>query len=185
MSDNAAPVLALAGRLVDAAGAAETRFPLRSAPRVRAELAALLRARRPALLVSSAACGADLLAQDAARELGIAPLIVLPHTKEKFRAESVNTRPGDWGALYDAAVADAERRGALVIVQPPEGESPYRAATREIIRRAHDAAARRGAPFLAVAAWEGTPRSGSDHTAEFLRLAGEAGAEVLPHIDTR
>ena len=58
--------IALAGRRVDAADASEPRFPLASVPLVRDRLHAFFTERPAAALVSSAACGADLVALEVA-----------------------------------------------------------------------------------------------------------------------
>src|SRR5438552_4042532 len=95
-------IVALAGRRIDAEGA-PARFPLDQAPRVRERLDALLLELRPAALVCSAACGADLLALEAAAALNIPARIVLPFEPGRFRTSSVVDRPGDWGPRFDAA----------------------------------------------------------------------------------
>jgi hypothetical protein len=177
-------VLAVTGRLIDAPDAAEKRFPLENRTRVHAALASLFASRPIGLLVCSAACGADLLSLDVARQTAVPSLIVLPYEKDRFRRDSVNSRPGQWAPLFDAVVSDAEARGCLVIITPPPGTSPYDAATREIVQRAKVAAANDGAPLLALAVWDGKPRGEDDHTAIFLRMAADEGAEILPYINT-
>jgi hypothetical protein len=64
-------VIALAGRRIDAPDAETPRFPLAAVPFVREQLDALFADRGATALVCSAACGADLVALDAATELGL------------------------------------------------------------------------------------------------------------------
>lgn len=184
MKSGGKAVLALTGRLIDAPGAAEKRFPLENVARVQAEIASLFTSRPIGLLVCSAACGADLLSLDVARQTVVPSLIVLPYEKDRFRRDSVNSRPGAWEPLFDAFVSDAEARGCLVIMTPPQGMSPYDAATPEIVHRAKMATAKDGSPLLALAVWDGKPRGEDDHTAIFLRMAADEGAEILPYINT-
>jgi hypothetical protein len=177
-------VLALAGRRVDAAGTAAKHFPAENVVNVRRDLEGLFRTWSIGVLVSSAACGADLLALDVARDLRVPSRIILAGDKEQFRLTSVTDRPGEWGPLFDALVTDAETRGSLVIVNRSGEESPYAKVTREILKTATEEASTLNAHFLAVAVWDGQKKRGDDHTAMFLELAREVGATVLPAIDT-
>ncbi len=77
-------IVALAGRRIDAEAAQTASFPLANVARVRQELHDLLVKLKPLALVSSAACGADLLALDEAGALGIRRRVVLP-----FDADSI------------------------------------------------------------------------------------------------
>jgi hypothetical protein len=83
------PVIALAGRRPDPPDATTSAFALRDVPMVVAELRALIRQLDPIAIVSSAACGADLLAQQIAGELRIRRRVVLPFETERFRETSV------------------------------------------------------------------------------------------------
>src|SRR4051794_31463752 len=130
----AGSVVALAGRRPDPPDAPQPRFPLANVPRVREELGALLRPGVHAL-VCSAACGADLLALQAAGEAGIDRHVVLPFDAGTFRATSVADRPGDWGPLYDEVVADAARRGHLESgAGDPDDPAVYLHANERIVR---------------------------------------------------
>ena len=90
-------IVALAGRRIDKPDADAPRFPLTSVDLVRGRLHHLLSVKKVTTLVCSAACGADLLALAAARDLGIRRRVILPFTRERFRVTSVVDRPGDWG----------------------------------------------------------------------------------------
>jgi hypothetical protein len=187
-----ATIAALAGRRIDAADAKEPRFPLANVARVRADIAAALRAHQLTALVASAACGADLIALDEAEKLGIRRRIVLPFPVEEFRATSVIDRPGDWGDLYDRLVRAAAADGDLVVIDPVGGDpdAAYAAATEAILEQAQELAQQlaeargidHGVDLLAITVWEGQPRSGNDLTDAFRRLAQEVGfksAQVL------
>jgi hypothetical protein len=59
-------VVAFAGRRIDTGGAKAARFPFANVCAVRAAIGASLEGIAPSLLIASAACGADLIALEAA-----------------------------------------------------------------------------------------------------------------------
>jgi hypothetical protein len=177
-----ASVIALAGRRIDAPHAGPPRFPLDRAPLVRQQLADLLVEERATALVCSAACGSDLVALEAAEQLGLRRRIVLPFGPERFRGTSVTDRPGDWGPVFDRLIATAEAAGDLVVLNGgDDDDKAYAAANEAIIREAQRLALAEGAGsptrLLAAIVWEGTARAGSDATDDFRRLAQQAGFE--------
>jgi len=119
-------IIALAGRRVDALDAKSARFP--STPEnletVRQRIFELLQAKRASALVSSAACGADLLALSVGGALGVRRIIVLPFKREKFRETSVTDRPGEWGSLYDRILDEVQKAGDLQILDLKSGNRP-------------------------------------------------------------
>ncbi len=78
-------VIALSGRRIDAADALESRFPLANVEIVWRRIRSMLKEQATRVLVSSAACGADLIALSEANSLGIASRIVLPSSPERFK----------------------------------------------------------------------------------------------------
>ncbi len=173
-------IIALAGRRVDAPSAPVPTFPLQHARQVQRELAALFESSGGTALVSSAACGADLLALEAARELGMRRRVVLPSPRESFRRTSVIDRPGDWGALFDEICDAAERSGELVVMDDAgSGDDGYLRATERIVAEALSLAGSRGpAGVLAVAVWNGPRESGFDATRAFRDAATRARIRV-------
>lgn len=149
---------------------------------VAGRIRALLRRLGAGTLVSSAASGADLLALEAAGEMGMRRVVVLPLPSADFRRASVTDRPGDWGARFDAVLAEVERRGDLVVLSGgTPGTEAYAAANEAILERA---LALGGAPghVRAVAVWNGRPRGGGDLTEAFVEAArarGIACEEIL------
>src|SRR5919107_327719 len=110
------PVVALAAGGVDPPDADTPRFPPGNVGPVRGRLHAFLEERRAAALVCSAACGADLLALEAAGALGLRRRVVLPFAPERFRETSVVDRPGDWGPIFDGVIEAAQTAGDLVVL---------------------------------------------------------------------
>jgi hypothetical protein len=171
--DSAPPVVALAGRRIDAAGSSEQRFPLEKVAVVKERLRRALDESKPRSLVCAAACGADLTALEVAGELGLRRRIVLPTNRAAFRAASVVDRPGPWGELFDRIVAEVEARQDLVTLELGADDEAYRAGNRAIL----DAAAELGGAVEAWIVWNGRPRDESDIT---LHFADEARARRLP-----
>lgn len=171
--------IALAGRRIDAADAGTPRFPLASVPLVRERLRNLFARRKASALVCSAACGADLVALEAAEFLGMRRRIVLPFAAGHFRQTSVTDRPGDWASLYDRVIEAVRRAGDLVVLEDAgEGSAAYRAANGRILDEAVALASAgqvgsssTAETALAVIIWEGHPRGSDDATKQFADAA--------------
>lgn len=161
-------IAALAGRRIDDPDSDTVHFPLDHVSDVRSALLEAFRNHKVSRLVCSAACGADLLALDAARQLGISRHLVLPFNVDAFRASSVVDRPGDWGTLYDGLITEARKTGDLLVMDGrPKDEKAYSQTTQEIIRQATlDKRA-----HLAIVVWDGKSRGKGDATEEFRVLA--------------
>jgi len=102
------PVLVFTGNMIDRADRGTPRFPAAIEPSVRAAVAERLAAHRPLAVYGSAACGADILCLEAARELGCEVHIVLPFPAAEFRRTSVDFARGDWGQRFERAIAAAD-----------------------------------------------------------------------------
>ena len=179
-------IIALAGRRIDPQDTTVPRFPLQNSAAVHESIRKLLIERKATALVCSAACGADLLALDAAGELGIERRIILPFAKQRFRATSVIDRPGEWGGLFDRLTSEVEAAGNLVILKEEGEDDTIFALTNRIILDEAQSLARRhfqdqsglaANDILAVIVWEGRPRGEGDLTADF---ANEARARAIP-----
>jgi hypothetical protein len=169
-------VIALAGRRLDAPGA-PPRLPAGRTWLVREELRRLLRTRSATALVASAACGADLLALEAAESLGLRARIVLPFAVDVFRSKSVADRPGDWGRRYQRQIRRATRGRDLRILPAVE---PDQRAFAEASGAILEEAQRLAGPLavIAVVVWEGNSRGPDDLTAAFADLARARGLPV-------
>lgn len=162
-------IIALAGRRVDAPDAKSVRFP--STPEnletVRKRILDLLQAKRASALVSSAACGADLLALSAAGALGVRRIVVLPFERAKFRETSVTDRPGEWGSLYDHIVGEVQKAGDLRILHLKSEEEAYAETNHVIVDEAISLGQEFRVPVNAVLVWDGKSRGKGDLTEEF------------------
>jgi hypothetical protein len=180
--DSTTTIVALAGRRIDSPGVEEPRFPLKNVDEVRRRIADALVNLPAVRLVCSGACGADLVALEAAAQLGLHRRIVLPFAPARFRETSVVDRPGEWGPVFDRQIAAAAATGDLVVLGLEGDDDQAYAATNEAIIR--EAKALAGTPgragahrLIAMLVWEGTKRQGSDATAGFGDLAKKSGFE--------
>lgn len=173
-------IFALAGRRIDSPEAKPERFPLRNAGLVRQRLERLFANYVGATLVCSAACGADLLALEAAGSLGWRRRVILPFDRARFRETSVTDRPGDWSALYERILGAVEAAGDLVMAAAPPDRDPYEFAGDRILEEAGQIAAGSGEPEAVVVVWDGTPRGAHDATQHLVEAAEKKGLAVLP-----
>jgi hypothetical protein len=176
----ATTVVALAGRRIDLPGARPPRFPLDHVEEVGRRIAGAFRRISAVALVSSAACGADLVALEQAEQIGLRRRIVLPFAPERFRETSVIDRPGPWGPVFDRQIAAVAATGDLIVLQHGGKDDDAYAAANEVIVReaqalAHSTEGEILRRLIAVLVWEGSPRPSGDATAEFGELAKAAG----------
>jgi len=177
-------IIALAGRRVDSPDAKQSRFPAtaENLEIVRKRIGIMLRAEGAELLVSSAACGADLLALSEAGSLGLRRRIVLPFDRNKFRATSVTDRPGDWGLLFDEVVNEVEKQRDLLVIHPSSEDKAYVEANHAIVDEALSLGEQHRVPVVATLVWDGKSRGENDFTEEFgvyARTKGLTTVEVM------
>jgi hypothetical protein len=175
-------ILALAGRRIDGNDAEEERFPLRNVERVGLAVKEVLLQNGVTALVSSAACGADLLGLSEAGKLGIRRRVVLPFSRERFRAESVTDRPGNWGPLYDLIVDQVEAMGDLVSQKAQPRADPFEATNHEILNEALALGAGSREQVAAALVWDGMRSGEQDYTAAFADEARRRGLRILEVI---
>jgi hypothetical protein len=171
-------IIALAGRRADSAGAKEPRFPLWNIETVRTRVRAFLKEKGATALVSSAACGADLIALAEAGQLGLRQRVILPFERKRFRETSVTDRPGEWGPLYDQVLDAVEAAGDLVVLQNGSDDQAYAEANRAILDEAVALAKAIYKPARAVLIWDGVSSGDSDLTEAFGTEARRRGLMI-------
>ncbi len=169
-------VIVQAGRRVDAPNAARARFPGANISVVKERLRAQFLENRPIALVSSAACGTDLLALQTAEEMNIERFILLPSKPAAFRVSSVTDRPGDWGDLFDRVIKKAH----VQVLAVPEGQQGYLETNLRLLDKAQSFAKRHEMDVRAMVVWNKRSRGPQDVTAHFL---GQARLRHLPIIE--
>jgi hypothetical protein len=172
-------VVALAGRRIDPPDAGARRFPTDQVPLVRQRLRDLFIEIGARALVSSAACGADLIALGVAGELNLHRRVVLPFEASRFRQTSVTDRPGQWGQTFDRIIGEASASGDLRIVGLASGGAAYAAGNQIVLDEADTLREQLALPAAAVIVWNGRPRGPDDLTAQFRDLAVRRGLRVF------
>jgi hypothetical protein len=172
-------IIAVAGRRIDAPDSPQQRFPFQNLRRVKEDIRALFTELKPKAVVCSAANGADLLALETARDLGIDRQVVLPFVPEVFRSTSVIDRPGGWGKRFDRLLATMKSQDTLLCLERSDrGPSAYRAANAKIVEQAQDIARRLHTSVTAVIVWDGQSQGAHDLTWEFRHAALKAGLQI-------
>jgi hypothetical protein len=153
-------IVALAGRRIDKKDQDPPRFPsdAESVELVRQRIREKLSNLQPSALVSSAACGADLLGLGEAGKLGIRRRVILPFARDRFRVSSVIDRPGEWGPLYDAVLNEVHAAGDLVIAPFVPEDTAYLRTNHIIIEEALRLGKALQEECLAIRVWEGKTR---------------------------
>jgi hypothetical protein len=168
-SDKAASGLVIveAGRRVDAPGAEVARFPSSNVGEVRQRIQQILAREKPIAFVSSAACGADLLALDVAGDMHIRRKVLLPSQPEQFRKSSVTDRPGDWGMLYDKVLKTAK----IEVLKVSDSQEGYLQTNLKLLDEAEVLAREYHTSTKALVIWNETLRGPDDVTGHFLAQA--------------
>jgi hypothetical protein len=177
-------VIALAGRRVDSAETKDPRFPASNVDAVKRRIRAVLKEKAATTLVSSAACGADLIALSEAGRVGLRRRVILPFERRYFRETSVTDRSGGWGPVYDQILDEVEAAGDLVVLQNRSDDEPYSAANRAILDEALALAKALHQPVAAVLIWNGISRHDHDLTEEFRVEALKRGLETTEILTT-
>ncbi len=150
-------IIAVRGQAHRSARCRYRRFPPQMISHVKQQLLSCFSKLRPSRLVCAAAAGADLLALSVAEELRIPYTLILPTSEETFREKSVADRPGQWLAVYDAAVRRAKKLDTFHTLQLPAATMSYLRGNESILDGAL-ACAGDASSVIAVAAWDGQAR---------------------------
>ena len=172
-------IFALAGRRIDKADSKDPRFPPRNVERVAGALRGLLVERGATIIVSSAACGADLVALKEAGKLGLRRKIILPFDRATFRQSSVVDRPGDWGSIYDEVLDEVDAAGDLITLGRVGNVDPYSTTSERILDEAVRLGRQLEEPAGAVMMWDGTIGEKPDYTADFGVSARRRGLPIF------
>lgn len=172
-------IASLAGRRIDAADADPMRFPETRENLVAKRIAATLTEGGVTTLVCAAACGADLLALEAAQSDGIPARIVLPFDAAAFRASSVVDRGDGWGDAFDRLIGEASaRNGVRILGLRPDDPHVYEKTNEAILDEALALAGNDPAGVVALAVWDGEIPGRADYTKNFADAAKARGIAV-------
>lgn len=171
-------VVALAGRRIDSPDAKQRRFPPENVAQVHDRIAAELKRSSGTALVCSAACGADLLALEAALALNIACYIVLPFDPGRFRKTSVTDRPGEWGEQFDRVLGAGRVEQLDNLGLAEDDPNAYLITNTAILDRAKSLAADPSEPVFAFIVWDQQARDQQDITLAFREQAEARGFQI-------
>ncbi len=168
-------VIVQAGRRVDAENAETARFASTNINLVRERIKNKFLEHKPLALVTSAACGTDLLALEDAERMNIERFILLPSPPAAFRAASVTDRPGDWGDLFDRLIKTSH----MEVLTSPEGHEGYLQTNLKLLDKAQTLATKHKVEAKAMVVWNLESRGTDDVTAHFLVQARLRGLSVI------
>ena len=122
--------------------------------------------------MGAAACGADILALEVARELGLWCRVVLPFDRAKFRDSSVTDRGGDWGERYDRIVDEVEAAGDLIeFAHDRDNVQTFFTGNQDILDQAQELALELKTDAYALIVWNGESSGDDDVTGHFKQEA--------------
>jgi hypothetical protein len=176
--DPSGVIIALAGRRVDLTGPGDSHFPSVNVSIVAQRIRNMLIGTGSKVLVCSAACGADILALEAAAALGIRRYVVLPFNRDRFRETSVVDRGSDWGNRFDAVVGGGDIE-VLELDSNGDDIGSYSAASAKILDIATQLAAPTRQRVIAAVVWNGFSRGTDDLTDGFQRDAQARKLELI------
>jgi class 3 adenylate cyclase len=170
-------VVVFTGHMVDQEGRAAPRFPALLEAKVSEAIRERLAALDAAFGYSSAACGSDILFQEAMAERDSETHVVLPFEKDEFKDHSVE-RVAGWAERFDRVM---ERAADLVIASSQRVKSSgvfYDYANRLLYGLAAARAKQLDTKLEALSVWDGKSGDGPGGTASAVEMWRAAGAKV-------
>lgn len=174
--------MCFSGHRVDAPGRREPRLPPEALPEVGLRIRGALEVLQPALGISSAANGSDILFLEAMQAIGAEVEIVLPLADEAFVARSVE-HPSDpgWPGRFRVALRAAARVHRLNGDAMAPGRA-FRMTNDFLLACARQRAREQNRELVVLAAWDGRPGDGEGGTAALVAAARRLRerVEILP-----
>ncbi|MGZ5189757.1 MAG: hypothetical protein ACXWCZ_01990 [Flavisolibacter sp.] len=169
-------ITVVAGRRTDAKDAKEKRFPLENIATVKDSIRKTFQSSNFKTLISSGACGADLIAMEVANEAGLECFMILPFDEQHFKKVSVTDRPGDWQVIYDPLIEKLkETEGLIVLDFSVDDPLAYEKTNTVILDKAYELSAKRSEVVMALIIWDGIAKDANDTTLHFKNEALKRG----------
>lgn len=171
-------VVLFAGHMVDLPGRPTPRFPGVRCPAVAAAIEAWLAAREVGVGFSSAACGSDILFQEALAAAGAERCVVHPFPEDAFLRTSVDRDgSGSWVGRFHGVITGAR---LICASRSPlrHAELSYEYANQLILGLARSRAQQLGAALEALVVWNGRPGDGGGGTASVVATCLRLGIPV-------
>jgi hypothetical protein len=181
------PVVVFSGHMIDRSNRPSPRFPAALEPAVRDALRRHFAEHTPVAAYGSAACGADLLCLEAAREAGCETHLVLPFPAADFRASSVDFAGGDWGERFERALESADSVTVTSDHAARGSTATYDYANLVLTGLGRLRAQRLDAPLRALAVRDPQDSATAGGTTSILELwrHGEVPIDEIPLADLR
>lgn len=172
-------VVLFAGHMVDPPGRPTPRFPPGNSPAVGRAIRSWLGDRQVGFGFSSAACGGDILFQEALAAIGAERCVVLPYPTEVFRRTSVDRDGTDtWGGRFETVMATAARVVCASRTPLRDHALSFEYANQLILGLARSRALQLDAPLEALVVWDGKPGDGGGGTAHVVAICRSLGITV-------
>ena len=172
-------VIRFAGHMIDRPGRRPPRFPPELEDAVRKAIVRKLNRLKAGFGFGSAACGSDILFQEAMQRRGNETHIVLPYDKDEFRKASVDIIPGaDWGKRYYTVLASATRTIFASNQKTAGSYVTYQYANDLVSGLAALRAHSLGAELVLLAVWDGRSGDGAGGTKSIVESWRGLGRRV-------
>jgi class 3 adenylate cyclase/tetratricopeptide (TPR) repeat protein len=172
-------VVIFAGHMIDQPGRPRPRFPQRLAEAVKARLRSWLQGQHARIGFSSAACGSDILFQEAMHELGGETHVVLPYEADAYMTDSVHIVPeGDWSQRFRKVIAQATQVVTASSQKMKAGGVSYDYANLLLHGLATVLSRQLDTTLWGLAVWDGRPGDGPGGTASVVARWHALGVPV-------
>ena len=164
-------VAVFSGHMIDRDDRPAPRFPAKLREAVRKTIHQWIDDNKAFIGYSSAACGSDLLFQQAIQERGGDSHIVLPYDRKQFRKDSVEFAGEEWSQLFDEVLENATQ---LTIASPQrtQGDGVSYDYANQVVRglatiHARELRSNNGQP-VGLVVWNNQPGDGPGGTASIV-----------------
>jgi class 3 adenylate cyclase/tetratricopeptide (TPR) repeat protein len=176
-------VVVFAGHMLDRVDRPIERFPSRLADAVKATITGWLQRENALVGFSSAACGADILFQEAITELGGEPYVVLPFGSDEFKRDSVAILTPEenevWADRFHTTIGRAARIVQASSTRLHHGAVSYDFANQLLCGLSMVRAAELETSLVGLAVWDGLPGDGPGGTASAVARWQALGIPVF------
>tara|TARA_R110002072_G_scaffold155657_2_gene306099 strand:+ start:159157 stop:161577 length:2421 start_codon:yes stop_codon:yes gene_type:complete len=164
-------VVVFSGHMIDRPDRSTPRFPPKLTESVQKTIEKWIDDNKAFIGYSSAACGSDLLFQQAIQKRGGASHIVLPYDRKQFRKDSVEFAGDEWSTLFDEVLKNATQV-TIASPQRTQGDGISYDYANQVVHglatiRARELRSNNGQP-LGLVVWNNQPGDGPGGTASIV-----------------
>ncbi len=163
------PVIVFAGHMLDRSDRQYPRFPATLSNAVGNTIRKWVAEHVGRFGFSSAACGGDILFQEALKDTGAERYIILPFPEEVFKVESVNfAEAGAWENRFEAVLKGTSRIIRASRTPLRDASMAYEYANLILLGLARSRAAELDTNLIALVLWDGKQGDGIGGTSSFV-----------------